>query len=518
MQGSVDKPGDNYRWWVLVTVVFGAFASILDSTIVNTALPRIQHDFGAGLHVASYVVTGYILAAGVVVPASGFLANRFGMKRVYVSSLALFTAGSALCGLAPNIGLLIAARVLQGAGGAALFPLSFALLFSVFSSEERGKANGIFGIPVLAAPALGPTLGGYLTQYVDWRWVFYVNLPVGIVGVILGLRFLRETPVRPALRFDFPGFLLAASGLGLLLYGISNLAYDGWDSTRTVSGPILFSLLLLVGFVVVAWRGAAPLLRLRLYQRRNYALGAGISLVGSIAIFAPGFFMPQYLQGLRGQTPFEAGLLLLWGGVGAVIGSITTGQLYNRLGPKLLIFIGLADNLIVTGLIAIWMTATSNLSLLPPLFLISGIGLPMMFQSVNTLALDGIRGAELPDATTLSVVTRNVMGSLAIAVLTNFLQSRATLHMQAIAGGVGRAFAHAGVGGVSGNQMPPPVRDALATAYHETYILLTVVVLPTFVIAWFLRQPTWRAKTVAASPAASGEADPQEMALAVGAE
>ena len=518
MQGSVNRSGDNYRWWVLVTVVFGAFASILDSTIVNTALPRIQHDFGAGLHVASYVVTGYILAAGVIVPASGFLANRFGMKRVYVSSLALFTAGSALCGLAPNINLLIAARVLQGAGGAALFPLSFALLFSVFSSEERGKANGIFGIPVLAAPALGPTLGGYLTQYVDWRWVFYVNLPVGILGVILGLRFLRETPVRPGLRFDFPGFLLAASGLGLLLYGISNLAYDGWDSTRTVSGPILVSLLLLTGFVVVAWRGASPLLRLRLYQRRNYALGAGISLVGSIAIFAPGFFMPQYLQGLRGQTPFEAGLLLLWGGVGAVIGSITTGQLYNRLGPKLLIYIGLADNLIITGVITVWMTATSNLSLLPPLFLISGIGLPMMFQSVNTLALDGIRGPELPDATTLSVVTRNVMGSLAIAVLTNFLQSRATFHMQAIAGGVGRAFAHRGVGGVSGNQMPPLVRAALASAYHDTYILLTVVFLPTFVIAWFLRQPSWRVKSAAASPAPVSEPEPQERGLALAAE
>jgi EmrB/QacA subfamily drug resistance transporter len=513
VQGSVDRPSDNYRWWVLVTVVFGAFASILDSTIVNTALPRIQHDFGAGLHVASYVVTGYILAAGVIVPASGYLANRFGMKRVYVSSLALFTAGSALCGAAPNINLLIAARILQGAGGAALFPLSFALLFSVFPSEERGKANGIFGIPVLAAPALGPTLGGYLTQYVDWRWVFYVNLPVGILGVILGLRFLRETPVRKELRFDFRGFLLASSGLGLLLYGISNLAYDGWNSTRTVSGPILVSIVLLAGFVIVTWGAAAPLLRLRLYQRRNYVLAAGISLVAAVAIFAPGFFMPQYLQGLRGQTPFQAGLLLLWGGVGAVIGSITTGQLYNRLGPKLLIYIGLTDNLIITGITAVWLTATSNLAILPPLFLISGIGMPMMFQSVNTLALDGIRGPELPDATTLSVVTRNVMGSLSIAVLTNFLQSRATLHIQAIAGGAGKAFAHMGVGGVSGNQMPAAVRDALALSYHETYVLLTIVVLPTFVIAWFLRQPSWRVKTVAASPPASGSAVPQERVL-----
>lgn len=513
MQQRVGVSSDNYKWWVLVTVVFGAFASILDSTIVNTALPRIQHDFGAGLHLASYVVTGYILAAGVVVPASGFLANRFGMKRVYLSSLTLFTIGSALCGLAPNIGLLIAARVLQGAGGAALFPLSFALLFSVFSSEERGKANGIFGIPVLAAPALGPTLGGYLTQYADWRWVFYVNLPVGILGVIMGLRFLRETPVRPDLRFDFRGFLLAASGLGLLLYGISNLAYDGWSSVRTVSGPILVALVLLVGFVVVTWNGSTPLLRLRLYQRRNYALGAGISLVGAVAIFGPGFLMPQFLQGLRGQTPFEAGLLLLWGGVGAVIGSVTTGQLYNRLGPKLLIFIGLADLLVMTGLTSIWLTATSNLVLLPPILLLNGIGLPMMFQSVNTLALDGIRGPDLPDATTLSVVTRNVMGSLSLALLTNYLQSRTTVHVQAISGGVARAFTHLSVGGVSGNRLPEVVREASALAFHDTYAVLAVVVLPTFVIAWFLRQASWQAK---AAPAEASSADRQEVALAVG--
>src|SRR5438067_5515533 len=197
-----EAPDATYKWWVLVTVVFGAFASILDSTIVNTALPRIQRVFGADLHVASYVATAYILAAGVVVPASGFLANRFGIKRIYLASLSFFTFGSVLCGAAPNMLTLIAFRVLQGAGGAALFPLSFALLFAAFPQEERGQANGLFGIPVLVAPAIGPTLGGYLTEYVDWRWIFYVNLPVGILGALLGLRCLRPARPRPELRLD----------------------------------------------------------------------------------------------------------------------------------------------------------------------------------------------------------------------------------------------------------------------------------------------------------------------------
>ncbi|MGH2388132.1 MAG: MDR family MFS transporter [Chloroflexota bacterium] len=498
MQGSVERPRDTYRWWVLVTVVFGAFAGLLDSTIVNTALPRIQRDFGANLHLASYVVTGYVLAAGVVVPAAGFLANRFGIKRVYLGSLTLFTIGSALCGIAPNIGLLIAARVLQGAGGAALYPISFAILFSVFPYEERGKANGLFGIPVLAAPTLGPTLGGYLTQYADWRWVFFVNLPVGLVGVAMGLRFLREAPIRKTLHFDVPGFLLAASSFGLLLYGISNLAYDGWSDTGAVSGPILLSLLLLVGFVVTAWRGTAPLLHLRLYQRRNYALGAVISFVGPIAIFGRGFVLPQYLQGPRGQTPFEAGLLLLWQGIGAVLGSIATGWFYNRLGPRLLILIGLTDVVLTSGLIALVTTAGANLTLLAPILLVSGMGLTLLLQSVNTLALDVIRGPELPDATTLSVVTRNVMVSLCVAALTNFLQIRATTHIQALAPGIAGRFAHIAVGGFVGAQAPPTVRDALAVAYHDTFVLLTIAVLPALLLVWFLRPPGRRARTTAA--------------------
>src|SRR5579883_1484408 len=248
-QTQTTSTGDRYKWWVLATVVFGAFVSILDSTIVNTALPTIQAIFHADLHLASYVATGYILAAGVVVPLSAFLANRFGIKKIYLGSLAAFTIGSVLCGLAPTITWLIVFRIVQGAGGAALFPLSFSLLFSTFPQEERGKANGIFGIPVLVAPALGPTLGGYISQYLDWRWVFYVNLPVGIIGVAMGLRFLREMQTRPGLRFDLGGFLLSAAGFGLLLFGLSNLAYDGWSSTTTVSGPILLSLVVLAIWV-----------------------------------------------------------------------------------------------------------------------------------------------------------------------------------------------------------------------------------------------------------------------------
>src|SRR5712692_6084717 len=285
----------HYKWWVLVTAIFGAFVSILDITIVNTALPQIQRAFGSDLHVASYVATAYTLAQGVLMAASGFLANRFGIKRMYLLSLALFTLGSVLCGIAWNINILILFRVLQGAGGAALFPLSFSLVFGAFPEEQRGLANGIFGIPVLVAPALGPVIGGYLAQYVDWRWIFYLNLPIGIMGIIICWRMLHESLLQRTLPFDLRGFLLIASGLGLLLFGLSNLAYDGWGSLLTVTAPSILALLLLAAYIPIELRTAQPLLDLRLFKRRTYLVGSLITWVAFACLFGSTFLLPQYL-------------------------------------------------------------------------------------------------------------------------------------------------------------------------------------------------------------------------------
>src|SRR6266496_3171249 len=333
------RASGNYKWWVLVTAIFGAFVSILDATVVNTALPHIQLAFGTDLHTASYVVTGYLLAQGVVIAASGFLANRFGIKRVYLLSLALFTFFSALCGLAWNIDSLIFFRVLQGGGGA-LFPLSFSLVFGAFPEEQRGLANGIFGIPVLVAPALGPVIGGYLAQYVDWRWIFYINLPIGIIGIIICWRMVHESELQRTLPFDLRGFLLIASGLGLLLFGLSNLAYDGWGSLLTVTGPRILALLLLAAYIPSELRTAQPLLDLRLFKRRNYVVGSLITWVAFACLFGSTFLLPQYLQVLRGLSSFQAGLLLAPQGLASMVGTIVLGLLYSRLGARPLVIMG----------------------------------------------------------------------------------------------------------------------------------------------------------------------------------
>lgn len=504
---SATPTGGSYKWWVLVTAVFGVFVSLLDATIVNTALPKMQAVFGADLHQISYVNTAYTLAQGVVVATAGYLANRFGIKRIYLGSLALFTVGSALCGLAWSTSILIVFRVLQGAGGAALFPLSIALIFAAFSPRERGLANGAFGIPILVAPAIGPTLGGFLAQYADWRWIFYVNVPIGIVGVLIGYRVLRESIPQRGLRFDLRGFLLVGSGLGLLLYGISNLAYDGWGSILSVSGPIVLAVLLLLVYIPVELRTRQPLLDLRLFRGRNFWAGNIIIWLGTIGLFGVAFLLPQYLQTLRGLDPFPAGLLLLPLGITSMVVTVLAGALYNHIGPRALLVGGAVALFVDTLLIRNWTTLDSAFGALLGLLILRGVALPPLTQTANTIALQGIAGPAVNGASTLITVTRNVIASLGVATFTNVLATRQSMHRASIASRVSlsdpatTALYHGLVSRLQGQGLPPATaarqalaqmagqiaRQAAALAFQDVFFIAALISLPAIVLPLLLR-------------------------------
>src|SRR6266699_5082284 len=237
--------GLQYKWIVASVVILGVFMSILDQTIVNIAIPRLQATFGADIHSVQWVLTAYILTHGVVTPTAAYFSDRFGIKRFYIVSLAAFTIGSALCGIAWSLPVLILFRILQGAGGAALFPLSITLLFREFPPQERGVAMGLFVVPALLAPALGPTLGGYIVTFVGWQAIFFINVPIGIIAIILSILFIHEYRPEGQIRFDPVGFIFSALGLSTILYGLSSASTDGWGST-TVLG------FLTIGFLSLA--------------------------------------------------------------------------------------------------------------------------------------------------------------------------------------------------------------------------------------------------------------------------
>src|SRR6266568_5842244 len=284
-----------YKWIVAMVVIIAVFMSILDQTIVNIAIPRLQIAFGADIHSVQWVLTAYILTLGVVTPTSAFFSDRLGIKRFYLISLVLFTVGSALCGLAWSLPALIFFRILQGIGGAALFPLSITMLFREFPPQERGAAMGVFGIPALLAPALGPTLGGYLVTYAGWQLIFYINVPIGILAIFLSIFLLREYRPEGQRSFDFVVFIFVALGLSTVLYALSSASTDGWGS-GTVVGFLTIGLFSLAIFVAVelmlARRGRQPLLDLRLFANGPFRAGIIANTFVIFGLFGGLFLFP----------------------------------------------------------------------------------------------------------------------------------------------------------------------------------------------------------------------------------
>jgi MFS transporter, DHA2 family, multidrug resistance protein len=419
-----EEVDDGYKWRVLFSVIFGTFMSILDNTVVNVALATLQKDFRASISHTQGVVTYYALSLGIIIPVAGFLADRFGIKRIYVISLVAFTSASALCGLAPSLNALIFFRILQGLGGGALLPLGTAMLFAAFPPHERGLALSVFGIPSLVAPALGPTLGGFLVEYVDWRFIFYINLPIGIIGALIASRNLRERKSATRAAFDLPGFILSVIGFGSVLYGLSNAATDGWTSS-TVLGFLGIGIVALIAFTVVELRSPHPLLNVRFYQKPVYLLSSAVGWVSVVALFGATFLLPLYFQTLRGRTPFQTGLLLLPQAAAAVISIQFSGRLYDRIGPRYVVTAGLIMLAATTwGFTQI--TLTTPYVLICAQMAVRGFALACVMQPTQAAALSVIDRDVLTRASSLLSVMRSVFQSLGVAILGTVLQLRGT--------------------------------------------------------------------------------------------
>lgn len=297
-----------YRAIVMTVVLLGTFMVILDTSIVNVALPKIGADFGS-ISDVEWIVTAYLLAVGVSMTTTGWLADRFGKKRVFVVSLALFTLGSLLCALAPTLGLLVLWRVVQGLGGGALMPLGMAMIYELFPPHERGRALGIWGVAAMAAPSIGPVLGGYLSSDVSWRWLFVINIPIGVVVVPLASRLLRDVGYRDHRRLDVCGLVSVATGLVLVLLALSEAATWGWASPTFLTTTCV-GVALLVAFVVHAARVRQPLIELRILRIRVFTLTMVVIWLVTIGQFARLVFIPLEFETLRGLSALNVGLLL----------------------------------------------------------------------------------------------------------------------------------------------------------------------------------------------------------------
>ena len=323
-----------------IVVVLGAIMTILDATIVNVALPVLGADLHTSIPVIQWVPTIYLLAFASVIPLTGWISGRFGAKPVWLASLGLFMTGSLLAGLSPSIGALIVFRAVQGAGGGMIMPLGQAILAQVAGPKRMGRVMSIVGVPMLLAPIFGPLIGGALIGAASWRWIFFVNLPVGLLAIALAVRVLPAAGARSAQRLDVPGAVLLPGGLALFLYGLAEAGQHAQWTAPAALGPAAAGAVLVALFARHAVRVPNPLIDLRLFRYRGFATGTAVNFVLGTALFGVALLLPLYFQILRGRSPLQTGLLLAPQGLGAAIAISLAGYLTDKAGARRVVLPG----------------------------------------------------------------------------------------------------------------------------------------------------------------------------------
>lgn len=421
-----EKAGDGlYKWSALLVVVIGTFMVMLDSSIVNIAIPKMMNVFGSDLETIKWILTGYTLAMGAVVPITGFISDTFGIKKLFIGALGVFTIGSFLCGLAWSTNTMIAFRVIQAIGGGAIMPVGMAYIMQIFAIHERGKALGFWGIASMSAPAIGPTLGGYIIEHMDWRFIFYVNVPVGVIGVMVAGLLLRETALKPYKgNFDYIGFISSISGIVSILYVFGEGNSIDWGNAKF---PLIltFGVFSLLIFVVNELTHPDPLLDLRVFKVYNFTLSQFITGITTLALMSGMYVLPLFLQNIRGYTAMETGLILFPSAIASGLMMPISGALFDKFGAKVVTIPGLIIVAFATYEMSMFNmnTAMSTITLVAAL---RGVGLGFAMMPVNTAGMNDVPKHLFGKATALSTTVRSILNALAVTFMTTMISSRST--------------------------------------------------------------------------------------------
>ncbi|WP_433477707.1 DHA2 family efflux MFS transporter permease subunit [Spirillospora sp. CA-142024] len=435
---SAEPPVTQRPWPVLGILSIGFFMSLLDGTIVNIAVPALIHGLGASYDQVLWVVDAYLLVFSVLLISTGRLGDIFGYRRLYLIGISLFTVASALCGLAGSPGRLLAARVLQGLGGALLFPQVISSILTIFPPRLRGRAFGVFGAIVGFAPIVGPIAGGFVLAHLGWRWIFFINVPVGVVTAVLTLRYVPAMRTGRTHRLDLTGVALATAGVAGIVFGLIEGERYGWG---TIAGPISIASVIVAGFVLlglfVVWQHAQrgePLMPLSLFAGRAFAVGNWVGFVFQLGMIGIAFVLVLYLQMARGYSPLQTGLVMLPGAVLTAIGSAYAGRLSDKIGGRFVLMAGMT--LLAAGLLVLALMAgpDSGAGHLLPGLIIIGVASGATFAPLQQATMDGVDPRLAGAASGVSGTTRQIGGVLGTAVLGAVLSTRlsSALHDEAV--------------------------------------------------------------------------------------
>jgi DHA2 family multidrug resistance protein len=450
---------------IALTVTLATFMEVLDTSIANVALPHMAGTLGASQEEATWVLTSYLVSSAIVLPISGWLSTRFGRKRFYMTCVALFTICSLFCGLAPTLPILILARILQGLGGGGLAPSEQAILADTFPVEQRGQAFALYGMAVVAAPAIGPTLGGWITDNFNWHWIFFINLPIGIISLLLSNRMVEDPPYLVKERakanpIDRMGLGLVAIGVGCLEFVLDKGQEKDWFGDRTITMTFLLAMVTLAFFVWWEWGHPDPIVDLKLLKNRNFGTAVGFQFILGSVLFSTTVLIPQFLQGLMGYTAERAGMALSAGALVLMVMMPVAGKLVSHMDARLMVSIGfLATSLALYNMTRLDLNVSFGHIVLWRVFQV--LGLSFIFIPISTLNYVGVPAGKNNQISSFSNFARNFGGSMGTALLTTFLTRTQQTHQSALA-------AHFIPGSLGYENFLAQTRNALMAAGQST--------------------------------------------------
>lgn len=411
---------------ILAALMLGAFVAILNQTLLNVAIPHIMNDLGISANTVQWLSTGYLLVNGIAIPVTAYLIEKFGTRKLQITAVLLFTLGSLICSFSANFSMLMIGRVIQAAGAGILMPLLMTVFFVLFPPEKRGKAMGIMGIIMIFAPAVGPTLSGWLIGHYSWRLLFDIVIPIGIVDLLLSFIWMRDVTKMTAPKFDFPGFLFSTLGFGFLLYGFSEAGNNNWGST-TVLASLTIGIFSLIAFIWRELTTEQPMLDLQVFKYDIFTLTTIISMIVNMAMFGAMILLPIYLQNIRGFTALESGLLMLPGAILMGIMSPISGALFDKIGARWLVVTGLTITVITTWQFTTLSMTTSYAHILL-LYVFRMFGMSFIMMTVMTEGLNQLPRHLGAHGTAASNTARQVASSIGTAFLVTVMSTRQAVH------------------------------------------------------------------------------------------
>jgi MFS transporter, DHA2 family, multidrug resistance protein len=506
--------GGRNQWAIALVVTMATFMEILDTSIANVSLPHIAGDLSVSQDESTWVLTSYLVSNAVVLPISGWISTKMGRKRFYMTCVALFTISSFLCGVAPTLGSLIFFRVLQGIGGGGLGPSEQAILADTFPPAKRGMAMAVYGMAVVLAPAIGPTLGGFITDNFSWRWVFFINIPVGVASLLLTSRVVTDPPHLRAAKersggVDWMGLGLIATGLGCAEVVLDKGQEEDWFHSSFITGFTLVAIVCLVSFVFWELEHDNPIVDLKMFKRRSFAVANGMMLMLGIALFGSTVLLPQYLQVLMGYTAQQAGMALSPGGVVVILLLPLVGRLVSKVDTRFLVAFGF----LVMGGSLIFMAREIDLQMdfatAMELRALQSVGMAFLFVPIQTISYAGVPVQKNNQVSGIMNLSRNMGGDIGIAFVTTLIARRSQTHQSILAAhttaydpafraklnAIAAALERAGTSSVDAAKHATAVmyrqlgQQATQLAYLDALWVLGLAVLVMVPLVWLTRRP-----------------------------